>query len=127
MQPQGTALINAQYFTDLTNQINAINICADLQELVDDAIASIQANIDSIKEQVDQLEALLLIPTNLSQVITWITNFQAQLLLPYTNYVTQLAETATAIANLVTAIENAAERIKNCTITIPTITIPILP
>jgi hypothetical protein len=121
MQPQGLALVNTAYFTALTDQVNSINVCSELQEFANDVMATLNANIDALQEQVIQLEALLVVPTNLSSVISWITAFQAQLILPYTNYATQLAETISAINNLVTAIENAATRIGNCTITIPPI------
>ena len=123
MQPQGTALVNAAYFNSLADQINAINECAVLQEVVNEVFASLQAEVTAIEDQIAALLPLITIPHTLDEVITWITNFIAPQARAYANYATQVTQLIAAIANLTTAIENAAARIGSCSITVPTITV----
>jgi hypothetical protein len=119
MQPQGTALVNTAYFTQLTADINAVNGCADLQLLVNLAMATLQAEITAIEAQIASLLPLITMPTDLGSVISWITNFATPLIKPYANYIAQLEQTLAAITALVAAIEKAAARLVNCHITVP--------
>jgi hypothetical protein len=121
MQPQGTGLVNAQYFAELTAQINSINVCSDLQEAVNVAIATLQVQVTEINVQISLLLPLITLPTDLGSVISWITNLAGPYIVAYNNYITQLTETLAAIAALTTAIENAAARIESCSITVPPI------
>ena len=127
--PQGASLIDTAYFNSLTAQINAINVCSELQAVVNEAFSTLQNEKNAIEAQIEALLpalALLELPTDLGSVISWIGNLVTSvinpLVLPYTNYATQLVQQAEAVANLITAIENAAARIKSCSITIPPIT-----
>jgi hypothetical protein len=128
-QPQGSSLIDTAYFDSLTAQINAINVCSELQAVVNEAFSTLQNEKNAIEAQIEALLpalALLELPTDLGSVISWIGNLVTGLInpivLPYTNYAAQLIAQAEAIANLVTAIENAASRIESCSITVPPIT-----
>jgi hypothetical protein len=123
MQPQGTSLVNAEYFAQLTADINAINGCAELQLLVNAAMATLQAEITAIEAQIASLLPLITLPTNLASVISWIAAFATPMIKPYLNYIAQLEQTLAQIAALASAIEAAAARIEHCTITIP----PIVP
>lgn len=129
MAVQGASVIDTEFFESLTAQINAINVCSELQTVVNEAFATLQAEKNAIEAQIANLLpilALATLPTDLGSVITWIGNLATSLInpiiIPYANYANLLIQQATAIANLVTAIENAASRIESCSIEIPTIT-----
>jgi hypothetical protein len=130
MQPQGTSVLNAAYFTALTAEINNLQTCAELQALATTVMASIQAEKNAIEAQLAALApilALLTVPgANLSAIVSWISNFITSVLtpiyLPYINYATQLAQLTAAVATLATAIENAAANITSCTVTVPPLT-----
>jgi prefoldin subunit 5 len=122
MIAQGSSGFDAAYFNSLTQEINSIDGCAALQALVNEAMASLQAQISAIEHEIAKLLPIITIPTDLPSVITWITNFIAPELAAYNAYLTQLTSMLAAITNLVTAIENAAARLEGCSITVPPIT-----
>lgn len=122
-------LINTEYFTELTAQVNLCTGCAELQAVVDEAFAPLADQYAAIQAQLAVLSpilALLTAPTNPTEVITWVTNFITDVLtpqyLPYINYATQITELLTAVSDLETAINNAAAKFTSCSITIPPIT-----
>lgn len=128
MNPQGSSIINTQYFDKLTQQINSINTCAELQIVVNQAMATFQAQITALEQQLIDLlpaQALLTVPHDLASVITWITGMINMTVGPlyqtYLTYTAQLTALLGAIANLTAAMENAATRIEHCTIVIPPI------
>jgi hypothetical protein len=129
MIPQGSEILNTAVITSMTNRLNAVKTCADLQSLVDDEFASLGALKTAINDQLALLgpiEALLTAPTaDLSKVVTWIQNYITSYLTPqlqpYLNYSTQLTQLTTAIATLTTAIEQKAAQIGSCAINIPAI------
>lgn len=117
---------NVQVFASLATEVGNIDDCAQLQACVDRAMAQFVAQYAGINSQITALApiaGLLTNPTNLSEVITWITNFSSIVLGPqyaaYLKYVTELAELIAAVATFTTEINNAASRIGSCTITIP--------
>jgi hypothetical protein len=125
MQPQGTAPVNSSYIGNLTDRINGIQgtgACAELQDCVNKAAASINAQLAGIRAEIAHLESLIVMPTSLGGVIAWITNFSAPLVTAYNTYTTQLATLLSEIAALETAIGNAASRLTSCSITIPPMT-----
>jgi hypothetical protein len=133
MQPQGSAPFNPAYFQALTHQINSVRDCQDLQVLVDEAFASIQAQMSAIAAQLSAITPLLALlepPKNLLQLIGWIGNFITHFLKPYlkpyVTYALQVAELTIAIAALTEAIQNAAANIQTCSITVPKIDLPNL-
>jgi len=125
MQPQGTAPVNPSYIANLTARINGIQgtgACAELQAAVNEAAASINAGLAGIRAEIAHLESLIVMPTNLGGVITWITNFAQPYVQAYNTYVGQLATLLSEISALESAIGNAAARLTSCSITIPPMT-----
>jgi hypothetical protein len=118
MLPARSGPLNPAYFADLTAQINSIDVCADLQAIVNIIMADIQAAIASIEAQIAALIPIIVIPTDLGEVISWIGSFIAPLIIAYETYVAQLAAMLAQVAALVSAIENAAARLVNCAVTI---------
>jgi hypothetical protein len=118
---------NAEFFTNLAAQIENTDSCAELQTLVDRAfaqLADVNAFIATQQALLAPLASLLTAPTDLSEVITWITGtitVFTNMYAPYAKYATQLTELVAAVASLTTAINDAAARIGDCSITIPPI------
>lgn len=123
MQPQGTALVNTAYFDSLIAEINSINLCADLQAVVNQVMASLQAEISGIEAQIAALAPIITLPTDLPSVITWITHFVDPQITAAANYAIQVEQMVAKISALASAIESAAARLESCTITVPTITV----
>lgn len=123
MQPQGTGLINTAFYDNMISELNKIENCAGLQVYIDEAMATVQAEINAIEAQIASLSIVLTIPTDLGSVITWITNYIHQLTGPYSTYLAQLTATLAAIARLTAAVEAAAARLTNCHITMPVISL----
>lgn len=126
MNPQGSSLIDTSYFTNLTTQINAIQgtgACAEVQKIVNEAAASIEAQLTAIRAQMAALLPATTLPgASLGSIVTWITNFAQPLITAYNNLIATEAAVLAAVANLETAIANAAARLTSCTITIPPMT-----
>ena len=125
-RPGGSApLVNTAFFDNLTAQVNALDVCSELQALADEAMAALQAQITAIEQQIAALLPVITIPeANLGAIITWITNFVAPYIAASEAYAAQAAQMATSIAALASAIENAASRITHCTVTVPSIVTP---
>lgn len=130
MQPQGSSVIDTAYFTNLTGQIHATNSCSELQALVAQAFASIQAGQSAIQAELASLAPILALleppSANPGAIVSWITNLISGVLTPMTKpsitYAAQLAAQAGQIASVLSAIEAAASRIGSCTVTPPTLT-----
>jgi hypothetical protein len=124
MQPQGTGVTNPAYFSELTAQINGIQgggACAAIQEIVTQAMKSIQGVVDAIKQKIEALLPLTSVPSDLGSVISWIKGMQAPFLKAYEDATAELAQVLSSVAALVTAIGEAAARLVGCSITIPTV------
>lgn len=129
MQPQGTALINQEFFTQQQAQMSNCASCAELQLQVDAAFASIQAGKNAITDQIALLApllALLIAPSaNPAAIVTWlesfITKFLTPFLVPYTNYSIQLADLLVQVTDLIAAVNAAKANIPGCSVTIPPI------
>ena len=127
MIPQGSTLINTDHFVKLIDSINACAACDQLQVLVNDAFASLNALKSGVQSELAKLTPVLSMLTppssDPSAIVTWITNFVNTTLTPMTKptitYAAQLSATLTQIANVTTAINAAAGRLTSCTITIP--------
>lgn len=125
MQQQGNSPVNQQYFTSLTAQINNLNdasACAEIQKIVNQAAASIQAELASVKAQIDALLPFTKIPTDLGSVISWITNLATPSIKAYATYTAQLSSILSSASALESAIANAASRLTSCSINIPPMT-----
>lgn len=116
---------NADYIDALTAKINSVDLCADLQDAVDGVMAELQEQADGLVAELEKyapLLALLTIPINPAEVITWIQNFITTKLTmeiqPYYVMLDQQIALITAIANLTAAIEAKAASIGSCSISI---------
>lgn len=132
--PPASTVYNPAFLNNIINQIDgiaadidAINPCAALQALVNEVMAQIQAEINSIESQIAALNILVTIPTTLGQVIGWITNFISPYIQAIVAFIQQLEQMVQAIEALIAAIEAAASRITNCQISVaaPVISIPL--
>jgi hypothetical protein len=119
---------NADFFTNLTQQIENTDSCAELQTLVDRAfgqLSGVNSFIATQQALLAPLAGLLTAPTDLASCISWITGtitVFTNMYAPYAKYATQLTELTAAVASLTTAINNAASRIGGgCSISIPPI------
>lgn len=133
MQPQGQ-VFNTAHIDALVDRINSVNQCAELQELVNEVYATVQAQLDGIAAQIAALQPilqLLELPTTLTAVINWIKNFVTSFLGPYIKpiaiYAQQVALLTAAMVRLAAAIEAAAGRITSCSINVPELTPPAIP
>lgn len=125
MNPQGSQIVNVEYFTSLTQQVNSASSCAELQALVTKAINSINATTAAITAQLALLApmvALLSPPANPTAAVTWISNFITSYLTPqlasYTAYAAQQTALTAQIATLTAAINSKASEFTGCTISI---------
>lgn len=133
MQPQGLPF-NKSHIDALVARINAVTDCSELQQLVNEVFAMLQAEIDGINTQLGLLQPMLDLikaPTSLSAIISWISNFITAFILPVVKpamlYVQQITALVAAIAELQAAIQQAADNIKTCSVSIPQVTPPVLP
>ena len=123
-------MFNTDYFSSVTNRINAATSCAELQSLVNEIWPSLQGVLDAINAQsalLQPIEALLAAPgADLTALATWIQNFITAFLTPYYKpyaiLATQLSDLTAQITALTAAVASAEARFLNCSITIPSIT-----
>lgn len=122
-------LLNLEYFTNLTLQINATESEIGLQVLVNTVFADLSVLESTITSQLAFLAPInvLLTPpgANFSDIINWITGMIGVLTLMYQPFITmtaQLPALTIQIAALTAAIE-AQATLKGFSITIPTISI----
>lgn len=127
MNAQGTQIFDTSYIDSLTDQVNQIDVCADLQAFENRVMAEIQAQISSVESQMAFLEPIVEILENpaaaLDKIVEWIGKFIDHVLKPiyqpYLTMVTQIEQAVQAVANLTAAIENAASRIGSCVVSAP--------
>ena len=126
MTPQGSNLIDVEYFNNMTRAINAASTCEELQALVDESFKSLASTKKAIQEELAKIApmlALLTPPTSLGAIISWvktfITSYLTPMVKPYLTYASQLTAMLAQIAALTAAIENAAKRLTSCQIKIP--------
>jgi len=124
----GLPVLNAAYYTSLTQQINGASSCAQLQNLVSEAMLAVINTQSSLTDQLaiyEPMLALLTPPTTPTAVITYIqtliTAYLTPQLAPAITMAAQLAATIAEIAALTAAIESAASKFPSCSITLPTI------
>jgi hypothetical protein len=123
MDAQGSSLCNDAYFDNAIAQLNAIDACADLQGLVSELMASLQAEVAAIRGEITALLPTLTIPHDLGSVIAWITAQIAPSQVAHDNYLAQLVHLSTKIGQLAAAASAAAARLTSCSITVPIVTI----
>lgn len=128
MIPQGSTLINNDTFTNMTASIHACKTCDQLQALVNDSFASLDALKAGVQSELDKLLPALSLLTAPSAsptaIVTWINNFITNTLTPMVKptitYAAQLSATLAQIAQVTADIEAAASSLTSCSITIPT-------
>lgn len=127
MIPQGSNLINPEFFAELERRAGAVQTCAELQAFTDDALASLNASLAGINQQLALLAPILALLTapgaDPSKIVTWIkdfiTAFLAPYVKPYTTYAAQLAALAAAIAQLSATLQARASLFDGCDLSIP--------
>lgn len=118
------AAINTAWVDTLTAQINAVPDCRSLQQLINQIDAMMQEQLNNLIAQIENLSLLIIAPTNLTQVISYIGNLVAQYELQYAQALAMQAALIAAYTNLLTAINDKIANL-SCTITPPTP--PVLP
>lgn len=124
MNPQGSALINVEHFKNMAASLKGAESCEELQKLVNEAMASIQAIEAATAAELAKVNAILalLVPpgANLGQIVTWITSLINDFIEPMTRpNVTlplQIAEILEAVNELKQAIEDIQVNFPNCSI-----------
>lgn len=126
MIPQGSEILNLEYYVALNAQMNKARTCAELQALVNEALPSIAATKAAIEAEMAELLpmlALLSVPTDPTAVVTWVSNYISHILTPYlrpyTVYGAQLAALTSQIATLEALINTKASEFVACIIDIP--------
>ena len=123
--PQGELLINTLQIEALAYQIRHMGSCAALQQVIEQAIASVTSLLAGIiKTQADILAdffPILNLPgPNPFAIVKWIAKlvFGTALTqyLAYIQYVLQLIQLAAALQDLVNAIEEAIQNLSDCSI-----------
>jgi len=127
MNPQGSSIINTSQYESMTERIESVKSCEQLQQVGAEIIASLNAETAAITAQFDKvfpLVALLTAPTSPDAVINWIKglidNLITPLAKPAITYPTQIAARTVAITDLIDAINKKASEFQECSITLPT-------
>lgn len=120
--------LNADWFSAIVGQINAVESADDLQALVDQVYSTIgflNSTIESQLTLIAPFAALLTAPTDLASVITWITDtitVFTQMYAPFVKMTAQLVAITTQVATLTAAVESvAAAKFPDATIVIPSV------
>jgi len=124
MNPQGSSTINLDWLDSIQDALNNITICSDIQALIDEIFATLDALMQAMYDQIDKLLAwlaLIEIPT-IEDIITWVTDFIMAFIEPqtgaYLKYLEQLEAYAAAIAALIDAIAAIELTIPDCSLTV---------
>jgi len=129
--PKCFDILNLDYFINIQFQMENVQSAHQLQDLVNEVYGQISLLESTLQSQLDSISAmasLIIDPTDLGEILSWISNFINSFLKPIINPTivipAQLAALAAQIADLTAAIEaiNAA-KFPDITITIPTISI----
>jgi len=108
MIPQGTAPVNSAFFTASIDSVNAATTCEQLSAIATHAVASLEAELSVVTSQLTALDSLIVAPTDLPSVLTWIGNFIAPIVRTQATCTTQVTELTAKLAALTAAI--AAKR-----------------
>lgn len=121
MIPQGSMLLNTTQMQASVSRINNCGTCADLQQAVNDAMNSLHATKAAITAQLALLTPLIVAPTDLGSVITWVNKMIATFHNPIINYTAQLTALATEVSTMISAISTKAGSFTGCSISIPSV------
>ncbi len=123
---QGSAQLDAAWFANLSARISGIQSCPELQDLVADAIADINAVKSAIGAELALLQPVLALieapGADLGKIATWISSFIGSFLTPYTRpvaiYASQLSAMEAQIASLLAAISAKAAEFTGCVVAV---------
>ncbi len=135
MNPQGSGLINTEYFASLTQQAQGCKTCEDLQRFSTEAMGSLQAQMGAIAENMAVFQPMLALlepPTaDPAKLLTWITDYISAVLTPQLKpaitMVAQIPVLTAAVAELASAIQDAAASLPSCSIDIEVPEMPDIP
>lgn len=121
------SVINADYFTSLTGQVNQCTSCAQLQSTVSAAMPAIndaQAAATAQLAKITPMLALLTAPSaDPSAIVTYlstlISSYLTPQLAPSVTLAAQLTAQTAAITALTAAITSKASQFPSCSVTIP--------
>jgi CTP synthase (UTP-ammonia lyase) len=120
--------VNTDWVKTVTNEIDQIPDCRALEELIKKVEEMIKAQLEALLQQMADLLALALPPTNLKKLIKWAKQHCAKYYEMYLKVVATYAELTKAYADLLSAIEKKLANLK-CNIKMPSINdiVPSLP
>jgi hypothetical protein len=99
--------LNPNYTTNIIAQINNVPDCQTLETLITNEIqVYFQSLLSSVQNDISKLLPLKSVPTNLSEVISWITTYINLVNNQYTKLVATEAEIIVAYGQIITAITN---------------------
>jgi hypothetical protein len=104
MNPQGSQITNAQQFAKQLEAVNACRDCAHLNPLAADATASLEAEIAVVTAQIALLAPLLIAPTNITSVLSWINSVIGFISVTSITYTAQLADLGGKLSALQAAV-----------------------
>lgn len=120
--------LNADWFAQIVTQIDAVQSADELQGLVNQVYSTIGFLNSTVESQLGYfaaLDALLIAPGNLSQLVTWAADvivFLTQMYAPFATMTAQLTAITAQVATMTAAVEAvAAAKFPGVTITIPSV------
>lgn len=139
MLPQGFSILNISHFNSVKKRVDGVGSCDDLQALINEVMATVQAEANAITAQMAALAPILALlsinPTDLKSVVKFLQGLITAILLPlvkpYLNYVIQVPAMGLQITALLAEFQAAIDRIKSlgidCNVSIPAFSAPIIP
>lgn len=98
--------LDPNYTTNIVNAINRCPDCVSLEKLIEETISDyLNKTLTLIDSNMNFLGPLTHVPTNLGEVITWITSYISHsILTPYNNLVLLKAEILTSYSAILAAL-----------------------
>ena len=112
-------MINQSYIQELHRRIDAVETCEALQFLADEISDYVNDQIAACSAEIAKLKSLLITPTDLPSVISWISTVIGIASGGITKYTTMLAEYAQALAALITALEAKVSGLSCTNVSLP--------
>ena len=97
--------INQEYITALHAKIDAVEACEALQHLADEIGEYVNEQLAACNAELAKLRSLIVAPTDLPSVISWIQTVIGIANGGITTYIAMLSEYAAALASLVSALQ----------------------
>ena len=96
--------MNTQYFSSIIDQVNACTTCAQLAQVSSQASTQIGQLQADITAQLALLGPLIIAPTDLPSVLTWINSMINTYLGPQATLIAQQGILATQLSNILAAV-----------------------